>query len=454
MQQEIHNQIDDEAGAGLTAHGDPQGDYRDAGSETDFRSYYVFVAVLNVFYHLLSGNYLTITALETRFARELAGRKDKRAFLLSEAGAIEKVDRLVFAPGRPRFLSAQGETCVNSWQPSALRPAPGDPTPALEHIAFLFDGDWVVIGFVLHYLACLAQRPEQKIRSAILIIAGQGTGKGMFGRLAAAAAGPEYAQHITPTDLSSNFNSYLERARLVLVEEGTRDSRREGTARIKGMITDDHVTINRKGVATYQMDNFAHLMMFSNDPDAVSIDPDDRRWLVCSSQATPRGTAYYTNLGAWIGGGGDAIFLNFLLQRDISSFNPNAAPPRTAGRTALVHESRPAKWAYLDALREAGDVPFHRDLVTAQDLCDCIAGARQGTLGLQEAGRYLRDIGAVQIGQKRVGHRKPRLWALRRPEHWAEAAEARVLAEYTRAPGSNQLGATGPTRRLGGMPRV
>ena len=410
----------------------------------------MFVANLGAFYQLQAGSYLSYRALATRFAAELAGAKDKRAFLLVEAGAIKKVDRLVFAPGKDRFLSGQGERWVNAWQPPVLQPTAGDPTLALDHIAFLFDGHSEAIDFVLNYLACLAQRPGQKIRSSILVIAGQGTGKGMFGRLASVAAGREYTQHITPTDLGGNFNSYLERARLVLVEEGTRNSRREVSARIKGIITDDRLTINRKGVATYEIANFAHLMMFSNDRDAVAIDPDDRRWLVWESQATARDADYYTALGAWISASGDAIFLNFLLARDISAFNPNAAPPRTAGRTALVYESRPTTWAYLDELRAEGAAPFHHDLVTARDLTNAVSAARQGTLTDQGAARYLRDIGAVCIGQKRLGDgRKPRLWAIRNSEIWAAAAEAHASAEYNRAPGSVRPSPTGPMRRLG-----
>ena len=125
-----------------------KGIIRDAGSETDFRSYYVFVAVLNVFYHLLSGNYLTIRSTRNAIRdRELAGRKkDKRAFLLSEDGSHREGRQARLRAGKaPVPVRAGRDVRELPGSRRSLRPAPGDPTPALEHIAFLFDGDWVVI---------------------------------------------------------------------------------------------------------------------------------------------------------------------------------------------------------------------------------------------------------------------------------------------------------------------
>jgi hypothetical protein len=38
-------------------------------------------------------------------------------------------------------------------------------------------------------------------------------------------------------------------------------------------------------------------------------------------------------------GDGAAFTLHFLLNRDLSAFNPNAAPPTNASREALIHEA-------------------------------------------------------------------------------------------------------------------
>lgn len=57
---------------------------------------------------------------------------------------------------------------LNRWTPRD-QPLEGDVTPFLEHLTYLYDGDEATIKFVLDWMACLVQKPQQKQSSALLL---------------------------------------------------------------------------------------------------------------------------------------------------------------------------------------------------------------------------------------------------------------------------------------------
>ena len=216
----------------------------------------------------------------------------------------------------------------------------------------------------------------------------------------------------------------------MLVEEGTRDSRREVHRAHQG---DDHRRSRHD-----QPEGRRHLSdgQFRASDDVLKrprrgVDRPRRSAVAGVQQPGNAHAARLTtpNLGAWIGGGGDAIFLNFLLQRDISSFNPNAAPPpygrrgprsctkagRRSGRTSMLFEKQVT-------------LPFHRRPSHGPRIfATAVAGARQGTLGLQEAGaipaRHRRGANRAEACRP---SQAAALGSSAARSMWAEAAEARV----------------------------
>ena len=361
-----------------------------------------------------------------------------------------KVDSVTFLPGGPEIIEGHDGRRLNRWRPRDFAPAAGSARPFLDHIAYLFDGDGTAIGFVLDWLAHLVQKPAVKLSSTLLLTGGQGTGKNALADMVAELVGRHNAVTINASDLYSNFNDWICQAHLVVVEEMACTGDRAATARLKSYVTAGEVLVNPKGLPAYRSANHANFILLSNDDDAASLDPGDRRYFVWRSKAQPRPSRYYARLKAWFSAGGAARVLGYLQSRDLSRFDPYARPPATAAREDLITQGRPAAVTFMTDALMAGDAPFRHDLLVINEVIDYMRERHNLRVTTKQVGLVLRQAGAVELGQKRVGGAKPRVWAVRNPARWKSAGEEEIAAAY-RSPWDESAAAvpvasTQPTR--------
>jgi hypothetical protein len=103
------------------------------------------------------------------------------------------------------------------------------------------------------------------------------------------------------------------------------DKSQEGM--LKGLITDEEITVEPKYLPKFRLRNRVHLIMASNNDWVAPVGLDDRRFVILDvSEARKDDTAYFAALAASIEAGGDAAFLHHLLHLDISAFNPRVLP--------------------------------------------------------------------------------------------------------------------------------
>lgn len=399
------------------------------GDAWGFTRDYVYIAHADKMYNLRSGQYVRISAVERLYQGQVGGRDEIREGLLEGPYAVEKVHAVTFRPGAERFVVEGHCRHLNLWRPTELQPIEGDVAPFLQHIVYIFDGDEEAINYVLNYLAHLVQRPGQKIPAAILLTGRQGTGKSLIARIVRKMVGEHNSNMLSPIDLMSQFNSFIERSIVTVVEEMTLDERKGTAARLKAWITEPETYVNRKGIPQYKVPNQTHFFVLSNDASPLIIDSDDRRFFVWNSKATPQDAAYYTALTTWLEGSGYGHVLHFLLSRDISGFNSYLAPPRTEARSELIRSGQSDIASFLYDTFDADDAPFDRDLVAVHDIMRAASDA-----GLRakprEISEFLKNTGATPLGQKRFGNQKVRIWAVRNHEHWNGATEKEIAAAY------------------------
>jgi hypothetical protein len=269
---------------------------------------------------------------------------------------------------------------------------------------------------------------------------------------------------IEESDLSSAFNEWMDGKLLVVVNELMTLDRQQTMNRLKSYITDPYLRINRKGVQTYDYENRAHFMLFSNHEDAAKIETGDRRYFVWISKAKKREDSYYTDLMHWFEeeGGAEAV-LHFLQQRDISEFNPNAPAPLTESKQRVIEQSRTALEAYLQEAFNAADAPFQCDLVAINDAIDCLRKEKNMTVSHTVLSKFLRKVEAKVLGQISLDDgRRPMIWALRDVELWNNipAQNAALLVrQYYRRPGvqppltDEEKAAMKPALRLNSLPK-
>ncbi|MDT3684753.1 MAG: bifunctional DNA primase/polymerase [Pseudorhodoplanes sp.] len=347
---------------------------------------------------------------------------------------IKKFESLVYLPERPEFPDGERGGRYNIWRKAGVEPKPGDVTPFLDHMAYLFpdEGDR---NHVLDYLALLVQRPAEKIHFALLIRGAQGTGKSWIGRLMERIVGSRNVVRPSNDEVTSRWTSWMEGAQLAVIEELMTLGRREVANRLKPAITDTTLRIEEKGCSIYSIPNCLNFLCFTNHEDALPIERGDRRWLVAFSPAAKKDDAYYENLFGFLEGNGASFVKHWLLERKVA-LNPRGVAPSTSGKEAMRRLSLGDAEDYLLNLFEEEQMPFNFDLLRLDDLVDAVPISMRGRTNLRaRVSKLLKEeIGAVGHGRYTKGGRKHRpayqLWSVRNHEHWDSVGAAARIDAY------------------------
>lgn len=185
---------------------------------------------------------------------------------------------------------------INKYTPTKylITPVPATFTPKIpvyigKVLNHVFSGD---VDMIKHYVNDLADliQTRKKRKTTFLIQGTEGTGKGLwFNRVIKEMIGPSYCSEMDQGPFLNNFNSVLEDNIMTLVNECnanfTRSSGFDGSVeKMKTAITDDRLSIERKGKDRYNGYNNTSFMFASNRLKAVVLSMDDRRFNVAPRQ--------------------------------------------------------------------------------------------------------------------------------------------------------------------------
>ena len=393
---------------------------------------YDYVGDINRFRHRISGDLLTETAVINLLGHTIPEKMSFAKALYSDALEVRQYARMTFIPGEGEHVIRNGQLELNTWRPTMIVAKAGDPALFLHLVNHVFDGDPIAAGFFLKAIASLVQKPSTKWGFMILIIGAQGIGKSLLLEVVAVLVGKHNAVFPTIDALRGTFTGWLANAYVALFHEMERMGR-EAATRLKSWITSETLLINQKNVPEYQIQNVINVMGCANHDDVALLDPDDRRTFTWISQAQKQPPEYYQVFCDWFfQGDGAAIVLDYLLQRDLSDFNPKAAPPKTVGRERLIANSRSEAAAFLQEALDSEAPPFVSDLCTANELLQYLR-SHQVRCSYAEVMRFLRDAGAISLGQRRVRGTRPNLWAVRHQARWETASGDDIANAYVPA---------------------
>lgn len=219
----------------------------------------------------------------------------------------------------------------------------------LEHVrTIICDNDNTTYQYVVNWLAHLIQKPEQKPEVAIVLKAGQGTGKGTFVDPIGKIIGSHYLHAQSPEQVIGKFNAQLENKLLVFADEFFAGSK-GATDRLKTMITERVNTIERKGQDRITVPCFARIIMATNHENVIKIERDERRYLYLEvSEDKKQDKEYFTKLRDVIDHRNFASKLYYYLKNlDISTFNPREVPKTSALVSQKIDNLEPLdKWIY------------------------------------------------------------------------------------------------------------
>lgn len=247
------------------------------------------------------------------------------------------------AGGKRLTRDPKGREALNIWSPVDRTVPPGDVSPFLDHVGYLFGAD---APRFLDWLAHIEQRPgELPHHGWVHISDTHGTGRNWLASVVA-RLWPGYAAINFDLGgmLRTGFNDRLSSKLIAVVDEireGGNDAKWDNAETMKRVITEEYRTINPKFGRIREEFNACRWLIFSNHISALTLDEHDRRFNVVHNEAPPRAPDYYASLYAALKSPAFVAGVAHLLRtRDLASFNPGAHAVTNDAKAAVVAASR------------------------------------------------------------------------------------------------------------------
>ena len=320
---------------------------------------------------------------------------------------------------RPSETLITGDNCLNDWAGFSCDPVPGDVSPFLTLYAHLFDGE----RYPLLWLAHLIQHPGIKMFVGLVVWSlVQGVGKNLLFETVGALFSTRHFALIGQSEVEDDFCGWIPGAVFVVADEVRASKNEKSRDRLKLWQTATVLRTHDKGQPKRVVDNLMNLVFLSNHPDGMFLDDYDRRYFVWEVINGALPESLKLEFLRWRDNGGLRHLLHYLLNFDVSGFDPKGRATITASKRDMIDAGRSDldRWV-KDVV--TGAIPLGRETATAEELVGRFmlefphakTPPQVATVGkvLTKMGAYRRD------NQVRLTNgRKVRAFALQRVEHW------------------------------------
>jgi hypothetical protein len=343
------------------------------------------------------------------------GRKVEASICFDEnrqAMGAKALVGVTYAAGEDVIVTRDGDLYGNRWRdarPDLSGASSSGIDMWMKHCQDLVP-EQAELDHIFDVMAFKVQNPKIKVNHAILHAGDEGSGKDTFWAPFIWAVCGDHLKNrgiMDNNSVTSQWGYQLESEILIINElkEPDAATRRQLANQLKPIIAapPEMLPINRKGLHPYMMANRLFVLAFSNDPVPISLASQDRRWFCVWSTAPRMDSGKAKKIWDWYRSGGFACIGKWLMDRDVSQFNPSAPPMWTEFKANLVEHGMSMAESYLvDMLRERkGDFakgvigsPFH-------SLCDRLAGQAPSGVKVPQAAllHALKEAGWVDKGR-------------------------------------------------------
>lgn len=319
---------------------------------------------------------------------------------------------ITYAAGESVLVARDGDVYGNRWRDA--RPDLSNVTPSsvdawLDHCRLLVP-EPEELEHVFNMMAFKLQHPEIKINHAILHGGDEGSGKDtMYAPFIWSICGPHLKNRglIDNDSLGGQWGYALESEIIILNElkEPEAKERRALANKLKPIIAapPEMLTVNRKGLHPYDMLNRAFVLAFTNDPVPITIPSQDRRWFCLWSRAPRMEPTAAARLWRWYQNGGFEAIGRWLYDRNVSAFNPAAAPPLTEFKMNLVEHGMSMAESFLVEMIRGRLGEFAKGVIGSPfySLCDRLAAGAPSGVKIPQAAllHALKEAGWVDVGR-------------------------------------------------------
>ena len=142
----------------------------------------------------------------------------------------------------------QSPEVLNLWRLHVIQPVPGNFELLGQFILeIICNNDQVNYNYLINYLAHMLQKPEEKPLVAVVLLGGQGIGKGAFYTLIKTIWPYTVRQVQSIEEVTGRFTAAaLEQSLAIWMDEALFSGDKKSTDRLKALITEDRLTIEEK----------------------------------------------------------------------------------------------------------------------------------------------------------------------------------------------------------------
>ncbi len=252
----------------------------------------------------------------------------------ADAAAKAQIQEFFVSPGTTCYDGIEfnpagtSNNYLNLWVGPTVKPTPGQWPMIKEFVLnVICGGHQGQYDYLIGLLAHALQHPSVKPGILVILIGGQGIGKGTLGRILRKIWSATYLQVNRVAAITGEFNSALERAFIVVMDEALFAGDHRASDALKSLVTEEVIHINEKHQPARQIASYQRFFIFTNADHVKSTDRDDRRDLTLRVSESRKGDhAYWTALDKEIQGDGVGAMVHDLLAMDLSGFNVRAKP--------------------------------------------------------------------------------------------------------------------------------
>lgn len=262
----------------------------------------------------------------------------------------QRYGEILFRPGAEEtILSGEtGRLALNVW--TGFPPCEeGDIAPFMElndHLMSLTRADDQELPLKL--MAYKMQNPHIKTPLAVILVGQQGCGKSMWADCMREAFAP-YGKAVKSKSFYSEFQGWVERTLLVVINEATHEDMEKGIETLKNLISEKHLPMNEKFRLEREVETFFQMIITANKHAIASFSFDDRRMIVigCPPKREPE---FYMRMGKWKESGGPARLRYALLNWDLQGWRPPLTAPMSAEKYLAYNEGLTAVQALAEKM--------------------------------------------------------------------------------------------------------
>jgi len=221
---------------------------------------------------------------------------------------------------------------LNLWVGPTLIPKRGDWSLIKSFLLeVICNNDQKAYDYLIRFIAHAIQCPEEKPGVMVILLGGQGIGKGTLARILQKIWSATFLQVNNIDTVTGSFNAALERSFIVFMDEALFSGDRRASDALKSLVTERLIHINEKHQPSRQMQSFHRFFAATNAIHFKNTESDDRRDFVLRVSEAQKGNHdYWRALNAEIENGGVAAMLVDLLAMDLSQFNVREKPETRA----------------------------------------------------------------------------------------------------------------------------